>query len=184
MVPFHAQRCPFNRVVLDRAFTLFWLFPVSLLVGLVSIQNISAFWPSLVRDCVVSDSSPLTRRLQKAYLDDHAWEEEIIQSFIPTILVALLALLIPLILLLIAKKAHTITTLSGLHDRIMTRYYKFLIVNVLVFFCVGTAVLQSFLESFRSNKTTRPDVLKVVADSFPTAGPFYVGWREFAFFTL
>lgn len=99
-----------------------------------------------------------------------------IQSFLPTLLVALLALLIPLILLLIAKKAHTITTLSALHDRIMTRYYKFLIVNVLVFFCVGTAALQSFLQSFKS--TTRPDVLKVVADSFPTAGPFYVGWRE------
>ena len=32
----------------NRAFTLFWLFPVSLLVGLVSIQNISLFWPSLV----------------------------------------------------------------------------------------------------------------------------------------
>lgn len=31
-----------------RGFTLFWLFPVSLLVGLVSIQNISLFWPSLV----------------------------------------------------------------------------------------------------------------------------------------
>lgn len=61
----------------------------------------------------------------------------------------------------------------------MTRYYKFLIVNVLVFFCVGTAALQSFLQSFKS--TVRPDVLKVVADSFPTAGPFYVGWREFTF---
>ncbi|KAF9468511.1 hypothetical protein BDZ94DRAFT_668548 [Collybia nuda] len=141
-------------------FTLFWLFPVSLLVGLVSIQNISLFWPSL-----------------KAYLDRHAWEEEVIQSFLPTLLVALLALLIPLILLLIAKKAHTITTLSALHDRIMTRYYKFLIVNVLVFFCVGTAALQSFLQSFKS--TVRPDVLQVVADSFPTAGPFYVGWLIF-----
>ena len=31
-----------------RGFTLFWLFPVSLLVGLVSIQNISLFWPTLV----------------------------------------------------------------------------------------------------------------------------------------
>ncbi len=30
------------------AFTVFWLFPVSLLVGLVSIQNISVFWPGLV----------------------------------------------------------------------------------------------------------------------------------------
>ncbi|KIM43405.1 hypothetical protein M413DRAFT_69962 [Hebeloma cylindrosporum] len=142
------------------AFTLFWLFPVSLLVGLVSIQNISLFWPSL-----------------KSYLDRHAWESEVLQSFIPTLLVALLALLIPLILLLIAKKAHTITTLSALHDRIMTRYYKFLIVNVVVFFCVGTAALQSFLNSFRSPSSI--DVINTVATSFPTAGPFYVGWLIF-----
>ncbi|KAJ3506561.1 hypothetical protein NLJ89_g6803 [Agrocybe chaxingu] len=143
-------------------FTLFWLFPVSLLVGLVSIQNISLFWPSL-----------------KAYLDKHAWESEVLQSFIPTLLVALLAILIPLILLLIAKKAHTITTLSALHDLIMTRYYKFLIVNVLVFFCVGTAALQSFLQSFSSSKSSSPDVIQTVASSFPTAGPFYVGWLIF-----
>ncbi|KAF5369353.1 hypothetical protein D9758_002763 [Tetrapyrgos nigripes] len=142
------------------AFTVFWLFPVSLLVGLVSIQNISAFWPSL-----------------KNYLGRHPWEEEVIQSFLPTLLVALLALLIPLILLLIAKKAHTITTLSALHDRIMTRYYKFLIVNVLVFFCVGTATLQSILNSF--SLTTSNDVLNIIANSFPTAGPFYVGWLIF-----
>ena len=36
-------------VIFLRAFTVFWVFPVSLCVGLVSIQNISAFWPSLVR---------------------------------------------------------------------------------------------------------------------------------------
>ncbi|KAF9019032.1 hypothetical protein BDZ89DRAFT_1093998 [Hymenopellis radicata] len=126
------------------AFTVFWLFPVSLLVGLVSIQNISAFWPGL-----------------KAYLDKHEWEEEVIQSFLPTLL-----------------KAHTITTLSAMHDRIMTRYYKFLIVNVLVFFCVGTAALQSFLDSFRQSASP-PDILEIVASSFPSAGPFYVGWQIF-----
>lgn len=58
----------------------------------------------------------------------------------------------------------------------MTRYYKFLVVNVLVFFCVGTAALQSFLLSFKS--TASIQVIQVVADSFPTAGPFYVGWRK------
>ncbi|KAJ7366938.1 hypothetical protein DFH08DRAFT_835992 [Mycena albidolilacea] len=143
-------------------FTVFWLFPVSLLVGLVSIQNISVFLPSL-----------------KAYLDKHQWEEDLIQSFLPTLLVSLLALSIPPILLLIAKKAHTITTLSALHDLILTRYYKFLIVNVLVFFCVGTAALQSVLDSFKANQTTHVDILLIVADSFPTAGPFYVGWLIF-----
>ena len=78
---------------------------------------------------------------------------------------------------LIAKKAHTIATLSALHDRIMTRYYKFLVVNVLVFFCVGTAALQSFLLSFKSPASIK--LIEVVADSFPTAGPFYVGWRTY-----
>ncbi|KZT09143.1 uncharacterized protein LAESUDRAFT_695760 [Laetiporus sulphureus 93-53] len=141
-------------------FTISWVFPVSILVGLVSIQNISSFWPQL-----------------STYLDKHPWEEEVLQSFVPTVLVSLLSLLIPLLLLLIAKKAHTIATLSTLHDRIMTRYYKFLIVNVLIFFCVGTATLQSFLVSLSS--TSGLQVIQIVADSFPTAGPFYVGWLIF-----
>ncbi|EKM51821.1 uncharacterized protein PHACADRAFT_31623 [Phanerochaete carnosa HHB-10118-sp] len=114
-------------------FTIFWVFPVSSIVGLVSIQNIGAFWPAL-----------------KNYLDVHEWQSEVLESLVPTVLVALLSLLIPLLLLLIAKKAQTIVTLSALHDRIMARYYKFLIVNVLVFFCVGTTALQSFLVSFQS----------------------------------
>ncbi|KAI0346019.1 DUF221-domain-containing protein [Trametopsis cervina] len=142
------------------AFTIFWVFPVTSIVGLVSIQNISIFWPGL-----------------KNYLDHHAWQSEVLQSFLPTLLTAVLTLLIPPVLLLIAKKAHTISTLSALHDRIMTRYYKFLIVNVLVFFCVGTAALQSFLVSFKA--ASGQELLQDVSDSFPTAGPFYVGWLIF-----
>ena len=75
---------------------------------------------------------------------------------------------------LIAKRAHTIATLSALHARIMARYYKFLVVNVLVFFCVGTVALQSFLLSFKSIATQQ--IASVIAQSFPVAGPFYVGW--------
>lgn len=42
---------------------------------------------------------------------------------------------------------------------------------------MGTAALQSLLESFKvTSGAVRPNVLKIVADSFPTAGPFYVGW--------
>jgi hypothetical protein len=65
-----------------------------------------------------------------------------------------------------------------MHDTITTRYYKFLIVNVLVFFCVGTATLQSFLTSFKT--VSGSGILNTVADSFPTAGPFYVGWRKYS----
>ena len=42
-------------------------------------------------------------------------------------LVTLLALLVPILLFLIAKKAHSILTMSQLHDTIMTRFYKFLV---------------------------------------------------------
>lgn len=94
---------------------------------------------------------------------------------------SLLAILMPLILLLIARKAYRITTLSLIHDTILVRYYKFLIVNVLVFFCVGVAVLQTFLTSF--GKVSGSNILGVVADSFPSAGPFYVGWSTFSFTT-
>lgn len=155
---------------------------MSLLVGLVSIQSIGQFFPSLVRPSLFHQTGfsilvPILS-IQKSYLDRHQFQEEVIQSLVPTLLVALLTLLIPLLLLLIAKKAQTISTLSVLHDRIMTRYYKFLIVNVLVFFCVGTAAVQTILQSFK--KVLGDDsILKITATSFPTAGPFYVGWCEF-----
>jgi hypothetical protein len=92
--------------------------------------------------------------------------------------VSLLSILVPLILLLIAKKAHTIITLSELHDRIMTRYYKWLILNVLVFFCIGVAFLEGFFTKFRENANSKA-ILEIIQTSFPGAGPFYVGWRKF-----
>lgn len=76
-----------------------------------------------------------------------------------------------MLLLLIAKKAHTIVTYSKLHDTIMVRYWKFLVCNLLIFFCVGVSALESFLQSFKLSF----DIIPVVASSFPTAGPFYVG---------
>ncbi len=69
-------------------------------------------------------------------------------------------------------------TLSALHDRLMIRYYKFLVINVLVFFCIGAAALQSLLDSFRASATA-PNILQIVTDSFASAGPFYVGWRGY-----
>lgn len=70
---------------------MFWLFPVSLLVGLVSIQNISIFLPGLVRLLIVlryeyEHTNVYFDVFQKSYLDKHPWEEELIQSFLPTLL--------------------------------------------------------------------------------------------------
>ncbi|KAF8480584.1 hypothetical protein JB92DRAFT_3102097 [Gautieria morchelliformis] len=136
-------------------FTCSWIIPISLLVGLVNIQNLGIFIPGLQK-----------------YLQKHPRDQEAISSLLPTLLVSLLTILVPVILLLIAKKGHTIITFSKLHDTIMIRYWKFLICNLLIFFCVGVSALESFLQSFRSSVNPLP----LIASSFPTAGPFYVGW--------
>ncbi|KAG9077181.1 hypothetical protein FS749_010960, partial [Ceratobasidium sp. UAMH 11750] len=140
-------------------FTLLWIFPVTLFVGLVSIDNLSQFIPGLT-----------------AYLDTHRVQKELLSSFLPTLLVALLAILIPLLLLLIAKKAHNIITFSRLHDRILTRYYKFLVCNVIIFFCFGVSALQSFLTSFSQQIS---NVVPLVASYIPVCAPFFVGWLIF-----
>ncbi|KAG8737834.1 hypothetical protein FRC10_007761 [Ceratobasidium sp. 414] len=140
-------------------FTLLWVFPVTLFVGLVSIDNLSQFVPGLT-----------------AYLDTHRVQKELLSSFLPTLLVALLAILIPLLLLLIAKKAHNIITFSRLHDRILTRYYKFLVCNVIIFFCFGVSALQSFLTSFGHQIN---NVVPLVASYIPVCAPFFVGWLIF-----
>ncbi|KAJ1303126.1 hypothetical protein OPQ81_011326 [Rhizoctonia solani] len=140
-------------------FTVLWIFPVTLLVGLVSIDNLSRFIPQL-----------------SVYLENHYVQKELISSFLPTLLVALLAILIPLLLFFIAKKAHNIITLSRLHDRILTRYYKFLVCNVVIFFCFGVSALQSFLTSFGQQIG---NVVPLVASYIPVCAPFFVGWLIF-----
>ncbi|KAG8860888.1 hypothetical protein FRB96_003623 [Tulasnella sp. 330] len=139
-------------------FTLIWIIPVSSIVTLVSIQNLGSLWPALNR-----------------YLTKHPSKEDLLTNLLPTLLVTGLSILIPLLLLLIAKKAHNIVLLSKLHDQIMTRYYKFLVCNVLIFFCLGVGALQTFLTSFKQ----AIDPLPVVASKFPDAAPFYVGWLIF-----
>ncbi|KAG8698260.1 hypothetical protein FRC09_007327, partial [Ceratobasidium sp. 395] len=140
-------------------FTILWIFPVSLFVGLVSIDNLSQFIPGLT-----------------GYLNNHRVQKELLSSFLPTLLVALLAILIPLLLLLIAKKAHNIVVFSRLHDRILTRYYKFLVCNVIIFFCFGVSALQSFLTSFGQQIN---NVVPLVASDIPVCAPFFVGWLIF-----
>lgn len=135
-------------------FTCFWIFPISLFVGLFNISNIAGRLPFL-----------------DDYVKKHPGQESVLSGLLPTVLVSLLSIFIPMLLLLIGKKAHTIITLSKLHDRIMTRYHKFLQVNVLIFFCAGTTALESFLTSFRQDANPIP----LISASFSTSGPFYVG---------
>jgi hypothetical protein len=110
---------------------------------------------------------------QRTFFGRHPEAATLITSLLPTLLVSGLAILVPLILLLIAKKAHTLVALSDLHDRILTRYYKWLVLNVLIFFCVGVATITGFF----TKRATALSIIDIIQSSFPAAGPFYVGWR-------
>ena len=46
--------------------------------------------------------------------------------------------------------------------------------SVLVFFCVGTTTLIAILRSLTQDQFIPP--LDLIAQSFPAAAPFYVGW--------
>ncbi|WVQ97269.1 hypothetical protein IAU59_004380 [Kwoniella sp. CBS 9459] len=122
------------------AFTLVWIFPVSLLCALASLTNIAGFIKPL-----------------QNFLTSHPKVASAITSLAPVILVALLTIAICPILLVVANKAETIVTRLGVHNSVLERFWKFLMVNGVVFFA-----------SF--------DPLPIVASAFPTAAPYFASY--------
>ncbi|KAG9076538.1 hypothetical protein FRC06_009453, partial [Ceratobasidium sp. 370] len=137
-------------------FQIFWIFPISLITGLVSIKSLENVFPPLV-----------------GFFKRNPRAQNLITGLIPTLLVAGLGILIPVILFAIGRKAQTEVTFSGLHDGILIRYYKWLIMNIVIFFCVGSTSFRTFLLAFRQQV---PDPFKIVSEAFPAAAPFYASW--------
>ncbi|KAG8703662.1 hypothetical protein FRC08_002703 [Ceratobasidium sp. 394] len=137
-------------------FQIFWIFPISFITGLVSIKSLESVFPPLV-----------------GFFERNPRAQNLITGLIPTLLVAGLGILIPVILFAIGRKAQTEVTFSGLHDGILIRYYKWLILNIVIFFCVGLTSFRAFLLAFRQKV---PDPFKVVSEAFPAAAPFYASW--------
>jgi hypothetical protein len=108
---------------------------------------------------------------QAGYLNKHPFTKSVLSNSLPTFLVSILAILFPLVLQLLAKKASALLTFSAQHDRIMVRYNKFLVCNLLVFFCIGAAALESLLTLFKSGI----NLIELIAKSYPIAAPFYIG---------
>ncbi|CAE6500165.1 unnamed protein product [Rhizoctonia solani] len=138
------------------AFQIFWIFPISFITTLISIKTLEVAIPPLA-----------------TFFNRHAQARSLLTGLIPTLLVAGLGILIPVILFVIGRKAQTEVTFSGLHNRILIRYYKWLILNIVIFFCIGLASFQTFLNAFRKHI---PDPFQLVSSTFPAAAPFYAGW--------
>ncbi|KAH7335584.1 hypothetical protein B0J17DRAFT_670686 [Rhizoctonia solani] len=137
-------------------FQIFWIFPISFITTLISIKSLE------------EAIHPLAK-----FFGRHTQARSLLTGLVPTLLVAGLGLLIPVILFVIGRKAQTEVTFSGLHDGILIRYYKWLIMNIVVFFCIGLSSFQTFLNAFRKEI---PDPFQLVSSSFPAAAPFYAGW--------
>nr|XP_031860912.1 uncharacterized protein CI109_003639 [Kwoniella shandongensis]KAA5527984.1 hypothetical protein CI109_003639 [Kwoniella shandongensis] len=138
------------------AFTLVWIFPVSLLCALASLTNIAGFIKPLA-----------------GFLAAHPKVASAITSLAPVILVALLTIAICPILLVIANKAETIVTRLGIHNSVLERFWKFLMVNGVVFFAIGQSAIEAYLTAFQNNDF---DPLPIVASAFPTAAPYFASY--------
>ncbi|KAL7420668.1 hypothetical protein Q5752_004619 [Cryptotrichosporon argae] len=138
------------------AFTLIWIFPVSLLCGLASLTTIAGFIPAL-----------------QTWLSANPKTASAVTSLAPVILVALLTTCICPILLLIANKGETIVTRLAIHNSVLERFWKFLMVNAVVFFSIGQSAIETYLEAFQENDF---DPLPVIASAFPQAAPYFASY--------
>lgn len=137
-------------------FQIFWLFPIQLIVTLVSVKNLTLIFPPL-----------------EDFFKDHKKIMSLVTGLLPTAIVVIIGILVPIMLYAIGRKAQTEVTWSGLHNGILIRYYKWAILNLVIFFCIGATAFNAFLQQFRRKI---PDPFLVVAQSFPVTAPFYAGY--------
>ncbi|PWN45347.1 hypothetical protein IE81DRAFT_320078 [Ceraceosorus guamensis] len=137
-------------------FTIFWVIPINLLTtGLFSVQNIELVVPGL-----------------RQFFDANPHFKGFVTVTLPTVIVSLITMAVPELIFQISKRAQGFVTFSTLYDQCLCRYWKFIICNVVIFFCIGVTAVQTILQQV--DKTSQ--VLDTIAFSFPTAAPFFVSY--------
>ncbi|KAK0535913.1 hypothetical protein OC834_001357 [Tilletia horrida] len=139
--------------------TLFWTILISLLTSaLANFTNIGALKPFFL---------------------DHQKLTGFVNTTLPALIVALITMSVPELVFQISKRAQGFVTFSQLYDMCLTRYWKFVILNVVVFFAVGAPALQTLFFA----KTTGTDVpqssaniLSTIGFSFPISAPYFVSY--------
>ncbi|GAA5865963.1 hypothetical protein JCM8547_002898 [Rhodosporidiobolus lusitaniae] len=142
-------------LILTWAATLVWLIPVSFLIGLFSLSSLTQRLPALA-----------------AFLERNPVANSVVTSLIPTAILAVLNMFVPTVLGIIQRKGKTLITESKWSAHTQESYWRFVVINFLVVFCIGITAFSSFLDAFR-----RPtSVLNVIASSFPNGATFFVGY--------
>lgn len=129
-------------------------FPLTAISAIASVDTAAQIIPALGR-----------------YLAAHPSVSTNLQNLVPVILVGLISLAVCPILLAISNHESHIVTGYGVHDATLARYWKYLVFNVLIVFCVGRTAVQGYVLA----KINATEVLSQVASSFPAAAPYFAG---------
>ncbi|GAA6006475.1 hypothetical protein JCM11491_004976 [Sporobolomyces phaffii] len=135
--------------------TIVWVLPISFLIGLFSLESLSARLPQVAN-----------------FLQTNSTLNTLFSSLLPTALMAVLNMFVPTVLGILQRKGKTIITESKWSAQTQSAYHKFLIINFIVVFCIGISAFTAFLNAFRQPVS----VLTVVAGAFPRGATFFVSW--------
>lgn len=101
------------------AFTILWVIPLSIVsTALFSVKSLTTVFPPL-----------------KAAFASNPQLESFVSVTLPSLLVSLATMTVPEITFQISRRGQGFMTWSALYDRCLCRYWKFLVCNVLIFFC-------------------------------------------------
>ncbi|KAL1920082.1 uncharacterized protein VTP21DRAFT_1228 [Calcarisporiella thermophila] len=136
---------------------IFWLFPITFILGLTSLDTMSKHFIYLGP---IVDTTPFFRML--------------IQNVLPTVLVTLFMALLPWMLMEVSKLECS-TSYSMLERKVLKRYYYFSIFNVLLVFLLG----KTFLTSILSVLYQPTSLLEVLAITLPEGSSFFINYVVF-----
>jgi len=138
------------------AFTILWVIPVGLLsTSLFSVDKLEGLFPTV-----------------QNFFKNNPNFQGFISNTLPSLIVSILTMCVPELIFQISKRAQGFVTFSSLYDQCLCRYWKFVICNVVIFFCVGATTVQSIIFQIGKDNT----VLNSIAFAFPTAAPFYISY--------
>ncbi|KAK4509160.1 uncharacterized protein ATC70_007510 [Mucor velutinosus] len=137
--------------------TIFWLFPITFILGLTSIQSLSHHFAFL-----------------RYFLASSFVVRSFIQNILPTLLVTLFMSLLPWIVLEISKQQDFVSY-SELEDAVLGRYYHFAIFNVLIVFLLGTTFLTTMLDVLYEPTM----IIQLLANALPQGANFFLNYVLF-----
>ncbi|KAJ8295574.1 putative membrane protein [Rhodotorula toruloides] len=155
------------------AVTIIWVLPISVLIGLLSLESLQQHVPSLAN-----------------FLNKHSVARSLVTSLLPTALISLLNMYTPTVIGILQRQGKTLITESKWSLVTQAAYWKFLVgksavpqyldrlltlspsVNLLIIFVIGITAFSAFLNAFRQPVS----VLTVLAGAFPKASTFYTSY--------